>query len=325
MLAKDKLEGALLGLAIGDALGMPIEGLGHQNIRLYYKGIKEYRDDEKRGQFKAGQWTGDTQLTLTLAKIVQGGAPPAEWPSLFSDELVRVLAEERRWGPTTLSAARRLSGYSRPESLDEQAKATCGAIPRMLPVAAWQVATDVTDEELFSITRALVGVTHLHPLCSVAAFGHLAALRYCMLNEPGSFFADRFWEDVTVAVRRAEEHFGSVEPRISNRLEALRGVLSEFPLDIADVCDGAGAAADEAWPFAIAMVARTSHLPEAAILSGINSCVDSDSVGAMTGSLIGALHGRAAFPAEWIEGLEASGEIKQLAERLHQRLAQVGV
>ena len=44
----DSILGALLGTAVGDALGMPIEGLSHQNVRTYYKGIKEYRDDDQR-------------------------------------------------------------------------------------------------------------------------------------------------------------------------------------------------------------------------------------------------------------------------------------
>ena len=46
MMDRDKVRGALLGTAVGDALGMPVEGLSHQNVRTYYKGIKGYRADE---------------------------------------------------------------------------------------------------------------------------------------------------------------------------------------------------------------------------------------------------------------------------------------
>ena len=63
----DRIRGVLLGLAIGDALGMPIEGLSHPNVRTYYKGIKGFRADEKRGELEAGQWTADTQNALALA------------------------------------------------------------------------------------------------------------------------------------------------------------------------------------------------------------------------------------------------------------------
>src|SRR5690606_15821429 len=37
---RDRALGALLGAAVGDALGMPVDGLSHQNVRLYYKGVK---------------------------------------------------------------------------------------------------------------------------------------------------------------------------------------------------------------------------------------------------------------------------------------------
>jgi ADP-ribosyl-[dinitrogen reductase] hydrolase len=321
MMDKGKVVGAFLGLAIGDALGMPVEGLGHQNTRLYYKGIKEYRDDEKRGGLKAGQWTGDTQLTLALAEVIANEKDPLQWPFRYSDAIVRLLPEQRRWGGTTISAARRLSGIGRPESHDDLMRATCGAIPRLLPLAAWVEGSGQAAEEVFDLLRALIGVTHTHPLCAVAGAGHLAALGYCFRTKPSEFVAGEFWQNTTAAVMSAEDRLGISEAlSLLPRLQTLKETLDEFPLDLADVCEGGGNAVAEAWPFAIAMVARTSHLPEAALLSGINACVDSDSVGAMTGSLIGALHGNTVFPASWIENLEASGKIEQIGAQAWESL-----
>jgi ADP-ribosyl-[dinitrogen reductase] hydrolase len=321
MIEKQKIVGAFLGLAIGDALGMPVEGLGHQNTRLYYKGIKEYRDDEKRGGLKAGQWTGDTQLMLALAQVVATEKDATRWPTRYADAIVHLLPEQRRWGSTTISAARRLSGVGRPESHDDQMHATCGAIPRLLPVAVWIEGSGRSAEDIFDLARALVGVTHAHPLCAVAGAGHLAALGYCLRTTPAEFDADEFWRQITMAVERAEERLRISEAQsMLPRLEALHGALSEFPLDLADLCEGGGNSVAEAWPFAIAMVARTSHLPEAAMLSGINACVDSDSVGAMTGSLIGALHGRSVFPASWVEGLEQADDIEHVGAEVWTRL-----
>src|SRR5690554_4522784 len=64
---RDRALGALLGAAVGDALGMPVDGLSHQNVRLYYKGVKGYTADEKRGDLDAGQWTAHTQRLRALA------------------------------------------------------------------------------------------------------------------------------------------------------------------------------------------------------------------------------------------------------------------
>jgi ADP-ribosylglycohydrolase len=68
------------------------------------------------------------------------------------------------------------------------------------------------------------------------------------------------------------------------------------------------------------MVARRAHLLENTLLSGINVGGDADTTGAMMGALLGALHGWAAFPEEWKEGLEASGRLRAEAEALVERL-----
>ena len=68
MLDPDRVLGTLLGTAVGDALGMPIDGLSHQNVRTYYKGIKAYRADEHRRDLGAGQWTALTQRMFALVR-----------------------------------------------------------------------------------------------------------------------------------------------------------------------------------------------------------------------------------------------------------------
>src|SRR5690606_14691231 len=89
MLDRDRILGALLGTAVGDALGMPVDGLSHQNIRTYYKGIKGYRADEHRRDLGAGQWTGHTQrmfaLVRALATAPAGAATAGPHPGLLPE------------------------------------------------------------------------------------------------------------------------------------------------------------------------------------------------------------------------------------------------
>ncbi len=81
-----RAAGALVGLAIGDALGMPVHGLSHINVRTYYKGIKEYRDDEQRGG-PAGTGTPHTRRVCCL---LAGGGPAclADLPAGTADAAV---------------------------------------------------------------------------------------------------------------------------------------------------------------------------------------------------------------------------------------------
>ncbi len=64
-LAPDRRQGILLGTRLGDALGMPLDGLSHQNVRLYYRGVKGLAADEKRG-IAAGTGTALTQALGAL-------------------------------------------------------------------------------------------------------------------------------------------------------------------------------------------------------------------------------------------------------------------
>jgi len=312
--SSDRILGALLGSAVGDALGMPIEGLSHQNVRTYYKGIKEYRDDDQRGDLDAGQWTDDTQMTFAIVRVLTGASDPTDWPAAAAAAYVALRPAARRWGTTSQTAIDRLADGAAPDAAGVPDRPTDGAAMRAAPLGAWWAATDVSRETAFSAVRAVLAVTHRHPAALAAGWGQAAAVRALLrLDGPEAFDREAFWADLIDTTAWAEEQLGD-DRRVSDRLRALDGILDSFPLDLRDACDGVTVRADEAWPFACAMVARRPHLLENTLLSGINVGGDADTTGAMMGAQLGALHGWAAVPAEWKEGLEASDRLRREAE-----------
>ena len=70
--AKNKSVGCLVGLAIGDALGMPTEGIGKTLLKELYGGaVQGYENPSPHypnSHLKAGQWTDDTRQAIALAK-----------------------------------------------------------------------------------------------------------------------------------------------------------------------------------------------------------------------------------------------------------------
>ncbi|HOY62693.1 MAG TPA: ADP-ribosylglycohydrolase family protein, partial [bacterium] len=76
-----KFEGCLLGLAIGDALGMPFEGMRTSTIKSMLGGkAGEFMPCRDRG-LRAGQWTDDTKMALKLAESIarkNGKVDPAD-------------------------------------------------------------------------------------------------------------------------------------------------------------------------------------------------------------------------------------------------------
>ena len=321
-MTRDKIIGTLLGTAVGDALGMPIEGLSHQNVRTYYKGIKEYRADDQRGDLGKGQWTDDTQFTFAVARALIESDVIEEWPEQAAHEYVALMDEARRWGPTTQAAVDRLAeGLSVEEAGDDE-QPTDGAAMRAAPLGAWWASTEATRDEALAVIQPVLGVTHRHPAALAAGVGQAFAVRTVLDQSVESFDADGFWSELITITEWAESQVGGGDESVSTRLHQLAGHLDEFPLDLRDLCSGAGVRADEAWPFAIAMFARAPHLIENTLLSAINVGGDADTTGAMLGALLGALHGWSAFPDEWHDGLEARTDLEAQAEAFAQRLTE---
>jgi len=312
--SSDRILGTLLGTAVGDALGMPIEGLSHQNVRTYYKGIKEYRDDDQRGDLDAGQWTDDTQMTFALVRVLTDAPAPTDWPNAAAAAYVALRPEARRWGRTTTTAVDHLADGAAPDAAGVPDRPTDGAAMRAAPLGAWWAATDADRETAFAAIRDVLAVTHRHPAALAAGWGQATAVRALLrLDGPEAFDREVFWGDLIETTAWAEDRLGE-DHRVTDRLRSLDGIIDSFPLDLRDACDGVTVQADEAWPFACAMVARRPHLLENTLLSGINVGGDADTTGAMMGAMLGALHGWQAVPAEWKEGLEASDRLRGEAE-----------
>ena len=321
--AADSILGTLLGTAVGDALGMPIEGLSHQNVRTYYKGIKEYRDDDQRGDLSAGQWTDDTQMTFALVRaLTDHPDSPAAWPSAVAEEYVNLGSgnrRRRRWGETTTTAVDRLANGTPPSESGVPDRPTDGAAMRAAPLGVWWAAQDVDRDDAFEAVRPVLAVTHRHPIALVAGWGQAAAVHTLLDQSPDTFERAAFWNMLLGATTWAEAHLDATD-RVSSRLRDLTDRLDAFPLDLRDACDGVGVRAEEAWPFACAMVARRAHLLENTLLSGINVGGDADTTGAMMGAMLGALHGWSAFPSEWQKGLEAADRLGEEAKALSEAL-----
>lgn len=345
----DSILGACLGTAVGDALGMPIEGISHQNVRTYYKGIKEYRADEQRKDLDAGQWTDDTQMTFALIRALSGETDPEAWPKAVAAQYVALREEARRWGPTTTAAIDQLANGADPATSGTAEHPTNGAAMRAAPLGVWWACTGASREDAWRAIRPVLEITHRHPASVAAGFGQAFAIRWAvdaraMDAAPDAFDTDAFWSALIETVAFAETVLAekteakeatagepetgepetgepSVDDRVSVRLRHLRDHLDDVPLDVRDASGGAGVRADEAWPYACAMFARRPHLLENSLLSSINVGADADTHGAMLGSLLGALHGWNAFPAEWRDGLEARAQLEEEATALGEQLA----
>src|SRR5262249_34259910 len=89
----DRARGCLLGLAVGDALGAPLEGLSTQQIRAHYGLVTDYVDGAKAWKKKPFRWrypglySDDTQQALVLCDVLleQHRIDPVRLAELYLD------------------------------------------------------------------------------------------------------------------------------------------------------------------------------------------------------------------------------------------------
>jgi len=290
---RDRLVATIVGAAVGDALGMPVEGLSHQNVRTYYKGIKEMRADEKREDLGAGQWTADTQRARALCRALAEAAPdsPEEVRVAFENELP---PEGQLRRPQIHAPSSALAAASSPLGVQARLRGL-----KNLASARWAALLFQTVDE--------------HPVAHVAAASQIGAIRTCLGKDPDGLSGPDVLAAALEAARDAEQIL-QADDRVSSRLGTLADHLDDYPLDLQDLCAGTGPAADEAFPFAIAMVARSPALVESTLLAAVNVGGDAPAVGSCVGAILGALHGLDPFPDEWLDALEDADAIRADAE-----------
>ncbi len=308
---KQIAAGAILGAAIGDAMGAPTEFLDMAAIRRRFgaAGIQTFQDTPAR-------YTDDTQLAEivleTLLEKVQGEWTLLETMRLMSTRFVGWSHEpqggHRAPGMACLAGC---SALERGASWDEAGNAEaggCGSVMRAYPCGL-VFSRNLRLAEHWAVEQSKP--THRHPIALAACAAMAVGTAMCASGE--------HWLDVvTNMIARANVHSletGAMMHRAYQ--DATAGVPPQVTLDRLR-----GWAAHEAIAAAVYIFTRHRNDARSAILEGANTPGDSDSIATFAGALVGARLGLDAFPIEWVRDVERSTELLGLAART-EALAQV--
>jgi ADP-ribosylglycohydrolase len=330
--------GCLLGGAVGDALGAPVEFMKRTEIlrRFGPKGITHYAP----AYGGLGAITDDTQMSLFTAEgLIRGwvrgcfkgittysgvtahaylrwlqtqGESPNVDIALGTDEpgwlfQQRPLHSRRAPGNTCLSALRAMSSLGEPAQNDSKG---CGGVMRVAPAGlfAWRLRDQMSTQDAFHLGTELAALTHGH-LTGALTGGVLAVLILALTD--GASLPEAL--SASKAILQTETGHDETLDAIE-MAEAL--AVSGLPHEEAIARLGQGWIAEEALAISIycALVAR--HFKHGVILA-VNHDGDSDSTGSITGNLLGTMHGVKAMPAEWLEPLELRDVITELTEDLY--------
>ena len=352
--------GCLLGGAVGDALGAPVEFMSLRDIvaRFGPAGLTDYAPAFGR----LGAITDDTQMTLFTAEglldaTLASGDPDAEgrldvtpavhraylrWLSTQDGPAPRLeghaadpgaeagllgepaLHSRRAPGNTCLSALRSgtIGTVADPIECSGIPSKGCGGVMRAAPAGLFARSPGAvggdSDGEAFRIGCDLAAITHGHPS------GYLSAAALALLLSR-ILAGDGLEAALRTARRELTRHPGHEEcsAALSAALDLWRGDLPLVPETVELICGsgpgGGGWVGEEALAIAVFCSLAAGRDFSRGVLLAVNHSGDSDSTGAITGNILGALLGRDAIPAHWLERLELREVVEGMAEGLYSR------
>lgn len=307
---RDRGLGALLGLAIGDALGMPTQGMRRADILADYGPITGLRAAGPRQRIAAGlpagSVTDDTEQAILVADLLIKGHGHID-PLVFADALTRwerAMAAKGSLdllGPSTKAAVRRIAAGVPPKEAGRHG-ATNGAAMRITPVGL-----AVPPEPLAGLVAAVVEASTVTHNTSIGLAAAAAVAAAVSVAAGGGTRADSIGLAVQAAdLAAGRGHWvpgGQIGPRISWATAHLAKVASDGWADELDTIIGTSVAAQESVVAAFAILA-VAPSPWDAVCLAASAGGDTDTIGAMAGAMAGAAEGTGAWPADVVRQVE---------------------
>ncbi len=265
-----RAQGALLGQLAGDALGSQVEFSSARTIRERHPNGLRTLEDGGYWNTIAGQPTDDSELALMLARtVVRDGGMIQE----------RVRRSYWGWlesGPFDIGLTTE-EGLTELPNVESQAN---GALMRVSPLGifGWRLP----PAELARLAREDADITHPHPVCRDASAAFCVALAHAIRTGEGAQAAH------AAALAWARE--AKADPDVIATLDAVAAPPADFERQSGWV----RTALQNAFHRAVTAPSLEEGLVDTVMAGG-----DTDTNGAITGALLGAVHGREAVPAAW--------------------------
>jgi ADP-ribosylglycohydrolase len=302
--ASERAAGALYGLAIGDALGMPTQALPREQIVARYGSLIATFEDAPAGHplaagLPAGAVTDDTEQAVLLARVIiaSGGRPdPAELAKrlLAWEESMRARGSLDLLGPSTKRAVSALLAGADLEQAGRHGT-TNGAAMRITPVG---IATPCADPGVLE-DRVVAASLATHNT-SVALAGAAAVAAAVSAGIDGATVPEAIRIAAAAAQRAARRGHWVAGADVASRIAWAAGLVAG--LTVTEVIEqvyalvGSSLATQESVPAAFAVAAASPDDPWLACRIAASLGGDCDTIAAMAGAVTGACHGAGAFP-----------------------------
>lgn len=307
------MKSALFGVAIGDALGVPVEFKSRETILQ-----KPVTDMIGYGTYNLppGTFSDDSSMTFCLAEALTQdfdlntiGQNFVKW---YHDNFWTARGEVFDIGIATREAINRLAKGEQPEfagSTDASSNGN-GSLMRILPLLFY--IKDLSISKRYEIIKKVSSITHGHIRSVISCFYYLEFSREILLGK------DKF------------EIYQKLQTEIPDFLNSLSINPHEISLfarllnkDISELAEHEILSSGyvlHSLEASIWCLLTTDNYKDAT-LKAVNLGEDTDTTAAITGGLAGLLYGFNSIPKSWIEQLVRKDDIEDLAQRMATKMA----
>ncbi len=310
---KKKIRALLFGVAVGDALGVPVEFRSRKTVRK--NPVKEMTGYGSYNQ-PPGTFSDDSSLTFCLAEVLTEGFDLDKLAETFlkwrDENYWTPLGDAFDIGISTSRAFSRLAHGTSPlaSGCTEEGANGNGSLMRIAPLVFY--IKDKPVSERFELAKKVSSITHAHIRSVIACFYYLELALGLLKGKDKFEIYDELKSKVTAYLES-----NSVDPEeieLFSRL--LKGNIYELS---EDEISGSGYVL-HTLEASIWCLLTTDNFRDA-VLTAVNLGEDTDTTGAVTGALAGLLYGIEGIPAEWKKQIARHDDIEDLAERFGNKFA----
>jgi ADP-ribosylglycohydrolase len=318
-----RVKGCMIGGAIGDAFGKPVELMSYHSILKKYgpngiehlelnkDGLAEITDDTQMTLFtvealiKSHKTKSDLEAELYQAYLrwlyTQGEISSSE--IIQEGDLINLKPMNIRKGPGSTCLSSLKSGIKGTLKNKINHSKGCGGVMRVAPIGLLY-----DKDQAFDLGCMAAAITHGHPSGYLSA-GALAYIISSILEGTDPYTATNLAMEKLIEINECDEC-----------IEAMANAIDLSYLDIppeqAISKIGEGWTGEEALSIAIYCCIKSPYDFHQAIMMAANHSGDSDTTASITGSIIGTYLGIEKIPQYLIECIELHDQIIHMAEKL---------
>lgn len=318
----------MIGVAVGDALGLPAQ-FEPRSERKKHPVVEmgKYRNEAGQvcswGDSLTGLWSDDTSLTLCLAESLLGGFNLKDQAEKFVAWLDEGYLSARDHAfdvglqtAESLAKVRTILQSGRYEELEYLASDAevqsngNGSLMRILPLLVYINGKDVKEQ--FDLIRKASALTHPHIRSALCCFLYLKMAEY-IINDSDIYTAFQSARKDTLSLM---EHLNCADAEYKALNRLLNNDLAKLP---EEEIDSGGYVVSSLGASIWCLLTTDSYRD--AVLKAVNLGEDTDTTGAITGGLAALLYGLDSIPPDWIAQLKKPELFEDLISRYENSIA----